>query len=56
MGSDALVGWVTERLRQGWTPQEISGRLGAEFPTKPWMRVGERKRPNSAGLIPMFVA
>lgn len=38
--SDALVGWVIERLRRGWTPQEISGRLPVEFPGDRSMRVG----------------
>lgn len=40
MGSDALVAWVIERLRRGWTPEEISGRLVLEFPEDLSMRVG----------------
>jgi len=40
---DRLVDGVTKRLTKGWTPQEISGRLGLEFGGKfdgnPRMRV-----------------
>ena len=31
MRDDRLVDWVIKRLEKGWTPQEISGRLGVEF-------------------------
>ncbi len=39
MRGNELVGWMCERLRRGWTPAEISGRLGVEFPGDPVMRV-----------------
>ena len=32
MKHDRLVDWVIKRLQKGWTPQEISGRLGVDFP------------------------
>ena len=34
MKHDRLVDWVIKRLTKGWTPQEISGRLGVEFAGK----------------------
>lgn len=40
MTDDRLVGWVVDRLRRGWTPEEISGRLPIEFGDDPVMRVG----------------
>jgi len=39
MRSDALVAHVRERLRRGWTPEEIAGRLPLEFPDDPALRV-----------------
>jgi IS30 family transposase len=39
MRSDALVTHVRDRLRRGWTPEEIAGRLPLEFPDDPTMRV-----------------
>lgn len=39
MGSDPLVNFVRERLRRGWTPEEIAGRLPLEFPEDLTMRV-----------------
>jgi IS30 family transposase len=39
MRRDRLVDWVIKRLEKGWTPQEISGRLGIEFPSDARMRV-----------------
>lgn len=36
---DRLVGWVVNRLRAGWTPEEISGRAPLEFPHDRGMRV-----------------
>lgn len=39
MRSDALIAWVIDHLRRGWTPEEISGRLPREFPEDPAMRV-----------------
>lgn len=40
MTDDRLVAWVIDRLRRGWTPEEISGRLPLEWPEDPAMRVG----------------
>ncbi len=40
MTHDRLVGWVIDRLRGGWTPEEISGRLLVEFAGDECMRVG----------------
>lgn len=37
--SDALIDWVINRLRRGWTPQEICGRLPLDFPADPRMRL-----------------
>lgn len=39
MTDDRLVDWVITRLRQGWTVEEITGRLRVEFPDDPRMRV-----------------
>jgi transposase, IS30 family len=39
MRDDRLVGYVRERLRRGWTPEEIAGRLPVEFPNDAAMRV-----------------
>lgn len=39
MTYDRLVDAVIGRLRQGWTPEEIAGRLPIDFPTDPRMRV-----------------
>jgi transposase, IS30 family len=39
MRCDRLVGYVRDRLRRGWTPEEIAGRLLLEFPDDPRMRV-----------------
>ena len=39
MRSDRLVGYVRDRLRRGWTPEEIAGRLPIEFPNDTQMRV-----------------
>jgi IS30 family transposase len=39
MSHDPLVDWVISSLRQGWTPQEIAGRLPAEFAGNRSMRV-----------------
>lgn len=39
MRQDRLVGHVRDRLRRGWTPEEITGRLSWEFPDDPVMRV-----------------
>jgi IS30 family transposase len=39
MCSDRLVGVVRDRLRRGWTPQEIAGRLVLDYPDDPVMRV-----------------
>lgn len=38
MGYDRLVDWVITQLRKGWTPAEIAGRVGVEFPDDPRMR------------------
>ncbi|WBL19631.1 IS30 family transposase [Citricoccus sp. NR2] len=38
MEHDPLVHWVISHLRRGWTPEEIAGRLGAQFPDDPRMR------------------
>lgn len=37
--SDALIDWVIDHLRRGWTPQEICGRLPLDFPEDPRMRL-----------------
>ena len=39
MEYDRLVDWVLTRLRQGWTPEEIAGRVRVESPDDPRMRV-----------------
>ena len=39
MRYDRLVDWVITHLRKGWTVEEISGRLSAEFPDDPRMQV-----------------
>lgn len=39
MRSDALIGWVINHLRRGWTPEEICGRLPLEFPEDRRMRL-----------------
>ena len=39
MTCDRLVAWVVDRLRRGWTPAEIAGRLPLEHPDDPVMRV-----------------
>lgn len=39
MTYDRLVDTVIGLLRQGWTPEEIAGRLPIDFPTDPRMRV-----------------
>lgn len=38
-GYDRLIDWVINHLRQGWSVQEISGRLAVQFPDDPRMRV-----------------
>jgi IS30 family transposase len=38
MRHDPLVGYVTDKLRAGWSPQLISGRLKRDFPDQPKMR------------------
>jgi IS30 family transposase len=37
--SDELRGWVQQKLRKNWSPEEISARLRLEFPDRPEMRV-----------------
>lgn len=39
MASDALLGYVVDALRRGWTPRCIEGRLPLEYPDDPVMRV-----------------
>jgi len=39
MSCDSLVHHVFSRLRDGWTPEEIAGRLRHDFPDDPRMRV-----------------
>jgi len=39
MSYDPLVHHVFSRLRDGWTPEEIGGRLPHDFPDDPRMRV-----------------
>lgn len=39
MRSDRLLDWVIKRLENGWTPEEIAGRLPIDFPDDPRMRV-----------------
>jgi len=39
MGYDPLVHQVFSKLRDGWTPEEIGGRLPHGFPADPRMRV-----------------
>ncbi|WGD36544.1 IS30 family transposase [Lysinibacter sp. HNR] len=39
MRHDQLADWVITHLRRGWTPEEISGRLTAEFSDDHRMRV-----------------
>jgi IS30 family transposase len=38
MRSDRLVAYCCDKLREGWTPQLIAGRLPIDFPTDPAMR------------------
>jgi IS30 family transposase len=37
--SDELRGWVQQKLKKNWSPEEISARLRLEFPDRPEMRV-----------------
>lgn len=39
MRNDGLVAWVCDHLRNGWTPEEIAGRLPLEFGGDQAMRV-----------------
>jgi IS30 family transposase len=39
MGCDRLVDYVLDKLRAGWTPQLIAGRLPIDHPGDPGMRV-----------------
>ena len=39
MGYGPLPAWVMDALRRGWTPELIEGRLKAEYPSDPHMRV-----------------
>lgn len=39
MRADPLVAYTCDKLRDGWTPQLISGRLPLDFPDDPTMRV-----------------
>jgi IS30 family transposase len=38
-GNEELHAWVQDKLRQRWSPEQISRRLAAEFPDRPEMRV-----------------
>ena len=38
-GNDELRGWVQGKLRERWSPEQISARLAVEFPDRPEMRV-----------------
>jgi transposase, IS30 family len=38
-GNDELRGWVQGKLRKRWSPEQVSGRLAAEFGDRPEMRV-----------------
>jgi len=38
-GNDELRGWAQGRLRERWSPEQVSQRLAAEFPDRPEMRV-----------------
>jgi transposase, IS30 family len=38
-GNAELRGWVQGQLRKRWSPEQVSGRLAAEFPDRPEMRV-----------------
>jgi transposase, IS30 family len=38
-GNAELRGWVQGKLDQKWSPEQVSGRLAAEFPDRPEMRV-----------------
>ena len=38
-GSGELRGWVQDKLRKRWSPEQVSARLAAEFPDRPEMRV-----------------
>lgn len=40
MAYSPLLAWVMDALRKGWTPETIEGRLKAERPSDPRMRVG----------------
>ena len=39
MAYSPLPAWVMDALRKGWTPERIEGRLKAERPSDPRMRV-----------------
>jgi IS30 family transposase len=63
MAHDALAVWVEERLRRGFSPLLISGRLRLEYPDDPVMRVcpesvyrwiyaTNRSRERLAGYLP----
>jgi IS30 family transposase len=38
-GNDELRGWVQDKLRDRWSPEQVSRRLVTEFPGRPEMRV-----------------
>ena len=40
MAYPPLLAWVMDALRRGWSPERIEGRLKAEWPDGPRMRVG----------------
>lgn len=39
MAYSPLLAWVMDTLGKGWTPETIEGRLKAEWPSDPHMRV-----------------
>lgn len=39
MSYDRLVNWTIDHLREGWTPEEIAGRVRVEFPDDSRMHV-----------------
>ena len=39
MAYSPLLAWVMDALRKGWTPELIEGRLKAEYPSDPRMRI-----------------
>ena len=51
MAYDPLLAWVLDALRKGWTPERIEGRLKAEYPSDPRMRVSHANLRAEVGMV-----